>query len=113
MVKVRVVLGKVHLEVDAEDVKSSVKQLSGFMDVYAEQQCGACGCQAVRVEHRSDADSHDYYSVKCLNGECGAELRFGQHKSGKTLFAKRKDEQGNWLDHGGWMKFQRQPRRDE
>ena len=45
--------------------------------------------------------------------ECGAELRFGQHKSGKTLFAKRKDEQGNWLDHGGWMKFQRQPRRDE
>ena len=37
----------------------------------------------------------------------GAALSFGQHKKGDTLFPKRKDEKGNWLENGGWHKWQK------
>ena len=39
--------------------------------------------------------------------DCGATLAFGQHKKGGTLLPKRKDENGNWLENGGWHKWQK------
>ena len=37
--------------------------------------------------------------------DCGAVLGFGQHKKGGTLFPKRKDADGNWLENRGWYKY--------
>ena len=51
-------------------------------------------------------EDNDYYEMRCLS--CGAALSYGQHKKGGTLFPKRKDENGNWLDNGGWQKWQKE-----
>lgn len=106
--KVRVQCGRAWLEVDVSSVKEAVKALSEYTEVFGEQSCGACQSDQLSYEHRQDNEGHDYYTLKCR--ACGAQLDFGQHKVGNTLFAKRKDKSGNALGKNGWYKWQdRQP----
>ena len=113
--KIRLQCGRVWLEVDANGVKDSIKALSEYQEVFAERTCGKCGSEEIAYEHRLH-DSNDYYSLKCRN--CGARLDFGQHKTGGTLFAKRKLENGEYdKEHRGWYSWQskngRSDHRDE
>ena len=39
-------------------------------------------------------------------GICREIISYGQHKKGDTLFPKRKDEAGNWLENNGWYKWE-------
>jgi translation initiation factor 2 beta subunit (eIF-2beta)/eIF-5 len=92
--RIRVQYGTVCLEVDAESPKDAIKELSSFSEVFVGHKCGLCGSVDVRWEHR-EHNEHDYYSVNCV--QCGADRSFGQHKNGRTLFAK-----------GEWSIFDRQ-----
>jgi len=88
MVKIKFnVTAKCQLELDVENVKDAIRQLSAFAEVFAEPACGACNSPNIRVEHRTDKEGHDYYSLRC--NACGCQLSFGQHKNGQTLFTKR------------------------
>ena len=102
--KIRVqVSARVWLEFDCANPKDALKELSVYGEVFAERSCGQCKKVELAYEHR-EWDGHDYYSLRCLS--CGAQLDFGQHKNGRTLFAKRKLKSGELdkLNHG-WYHY--------
>ena len=99
------------VEVDADGVKSAMKAMSEYMEVFGGHVCGKCKSKAVVPLHNSDKDGNDYYKLRCTN--CNATLDFGQHRSGGTLFAKRKDKDGNWLPDNGWYKWQERSKQND
>ena len=99
-------IGEGTIEFDAEGVKDAVKVMSEYMEVFGNQECGKCKSKSVFPEHRTDAEGHDYYSMKCLS--CGAQLSFGQYKKGGGLFTKKKDKDNNWIPNNGWLTWQEQ-----
>lgn len=90
---------RAQIELDAETPKDLIRQLSAFQEVLIETECGDCGSDRVRYEHRV-RDANEYYSMRCL--VCDATLDFGQHRTGETLFVER--DKGK----SGWYHFQRE-----
>lgn len=94
---------KIQVEFETESLKSAFKELNGIQEVLVSAgKCGACNNTDIRYVVRT-VDDNDYYEARCGNSRCRAKLAFGQHKTGGTLFPKRKDENGNWLDKEGWV----------
>lgn len=91
----------VWLELDCTNPKEAVKELAAYQEVFSERECGMCHATELVFLHRQDDEKHDYYSIKCK--ACQAQVDFGQHKTGNTLFLKRKDANGQYdTNHGGW-----------
>ncbi len=89
--------GRMMVKIDAKTQKDLFRDLAQFQSVFeADESCGRCGSAQVNFEVRT-VDANDYYSLRCL--DCGAELSFGQHKQGSTLFPKRGENKG-------WRKWQ-------
>jgi len=93
------------IEVSAEDVRSAVRSMAELQEFFGQTECGKCQAKQLIADHRQDKEGHDYYSLSCA--KCGARLDFGQNKTGGTLFAKRKDKEGNWLPDSGWVVWKR------
>ncbi len=94
--------GRVIVKVDGVGMKEVLKQIGPIAEILdADAACGKCGSHNIYPSCRS-VKSFDYYSLTC--SDCGAALSFGQRKDG-GLWAKRKDEHGNMLDHRGWKVY--------
>lgn len=96
---------KLQFELEGSGQKEIFKELAIIQEVFSEEKCGLCGSTNFRFVVRN-VDGNDYYELRCQ--DCGGILAFGQHKKGGTLFPKRKDDNNNWLDHGGWHKWQKE-----
>lgn len=99
------------VEIEAEGVKQAVKMMSEYLEVFGVKQCGKCQAQTLVCQHNQDRDGHDYYKLRCTS--CGALLDFGQHKTGGTLFVKRKDKDENLIPDGGWYYWKDRRRNDD
>lgn len=64
--------------------------------------CGKCNSPHIYPKARP-AQEYVYYELVCA--DCGARLSFGQHKKGGSLWAKRTNESGMYLDNRGWNNF--------
>ena len=95
---------KISFEIESEGQKELFKELATVQEIFGESKCGVCGSENIKFVVRTVEDN-EYYELRCM--DCGATLSFGQHKKGGTLFPKRKDENGNWLENGGWHKWQK------
>ena len=94
--------GRLIFKVDAENQKEIFKQIAVTQEVFeAETECGCCHSKEIRFRVRT-VDKHDFYEVAC--GACGARFEFGQHKNGRSLFPKRRAEDGTLLPNRGWAK---------
>tara|TARA_S200002703_G_scaffold20667_5_gene17031 strand:- start:18403 stop:18735 length:333 start_codon:yes stop_codon:yes gene_type:complete len=93
---------KLTFEIEGAGQKEIFKGLAMVQEVFSEAKCGVCGSENIKFVVRT-VEGNDYYELRCM--DCGAALSFGQHKKGDTLFPKRKDEKGNWLENGGWHKW--------
>jgi hypothetical protein len=83
-------------------MKEALKQIGPIAEILdADSVCGKCASPNIYPSCRS-VDKFDYYALTC--SDCGAALSFGQRKDG-GLWAKRKDENGNALDHRGWKLY--------
>lgn len=102
-VRIRYPVGRCWLDVEAVSVKEAIKELSEFLDVLGESQCGLCGSEHVQPRHRL-AKGYDFFEMFCL--ACGARLDFGQTREGDHLFPKRKDQDGNWIGKNGWYQWE-------
>jgi len=109
-VKVRLSLGEI--EVEADNVKQAMRELSPYYDVLAETACGRCQSGELALNHRK-ASGYDYYSLMCRS--CGCQLDFGQHQEADTLFPKRKLPDGTWdKQHMGWYHWKdRKPEKED
>jgi len=95
---------KIEFELEGSGQKEVFKELATVQEIFSEEHCGVCKKDNIKYVVRN-VDDNDYYELRCLS--CGAALSFGQHKKGGTLFPKRKDENNNWLENGGWYKWQK------
>ena len=90
-------------EVDGETEEELFKQISRVQEVFQHQACGACGSTHVKFVCRLDSSDNDWIEIVCQS--CRAKLIFGRTKKDQSLFPRRKDVDGNWLDNGGWTKY--------
>ena len=96
--------GRMEFQIEGDSPKALFKKLSLVQEIFeADNKCGACGSSDIKVQARQH-DDFEFFELACR--ECSARLQFGQHKKGGGLFAKRRDEDGNYLDGNGWTKFQ-------
>lgn len=103
--KVNYNLRNCSLEVDGKDVKEAFAQLSAAVEVFSQNQCGACGNTEVVPSVRENA-GNTYYEMRC-NG-CHATLSFGQRRQDGALYPRRKNTKtGEWLPNFGWTKYER------
>ncbi len=90
-------------EITTDSVKDTFKKLAEFQEVFDEPCCGLCNNEALKFVVRT-VDSNDFFELKCT--KCFAKLAFGQHKSGGSLFPKRKLTDGSYdKEHQGWHKW--------
>jgi hypothetical protein len=93
---------RLEAEIESDSVKETFKKLAEFQEVFDESSCGLCQNDDIRFIVRT-VESNDYYELKCKN--CFAKLAFGQHKSGGSLFPKRKNSDGTYSESKGWHKW--------
>ena len=86
--------GNLLLKVSGESVRAVFKEIAHVAEVFdVEQACGLCNSAHVRFRART-VDSNDFFELACM--DCGGRLSYGQHKTGGTLFPKRKEGQNGW-----------------
>jgi hypothetical protein len=96
--------------VEGKDQKDIFKQISELEEIFGINECGACHSNDVYFRVRNVEDN-DYHEIACR--KCSATLALGQMKKGGGLFPKRKDDEGNWLKNGGWLKWNPQTKQRE
>jgi hypothetical protein len=100
--------GSTEITVEGDDVKACFEQMASAQEVFLNSRCGACDSDATRFVVREN-QGFVFHEVRCT--DCGAALSFGQKKEDGSLFPKRKNKAGDWLDNGGWTKY-RQPEQE-
>jgi hypothetical protein len=87
-----------NVTIDSDSVKDVFKELAKFQEIFDEPICQLCKSDNLQFIVRT-VEGNDYYELKC--NDCFAKLSFGQHKTGNTLFPKRKVENST----NGWHKW--------
>lgn len=98
--------GRLTVAFEASEPKQIVKTVASLQEIFEEDRCGKCQSERIRCSHNSDKDNHDYYKLRCL--DCGAQIDFGQHKTGGTLFIKRHTEEDGRrvaMPNHGWYVY--------
>jgi hypothetical protein len=102
--------GRIVFKVAGESPKVLFKEIAAIQDLFeAESSCGCCDGTNLRFQLRTAGErgEFDYYELVCKNTDCRARFSFGQSKDQKSLFPKRKDDQGAYLPNRGWSRYQR------
>jgi len=95
--------GRIQVTLEAQGVKGVFAELAHVQEVLESNTCGQCD-SADTVLNLREHDGHSYYSKICQ--KCGAQLDFGQHRQGETLFVKRRDAERNEIGKNGWYHWQ-------
>jgi hypothetical protein len=78
--------GRMLFEVTGDTQKALFREIAALQAVFeVDETCGLCQSPAINFEART-VDGNEYFTLRCQN--CGAQLNFGQHKQGGTLFPK-------------------------
>ena len=101
---------RLNVEIDSESVKETFKKLAEFQEIFDETACQLCQNEDLQFVVRT-VEGNDYYELKCKN--CFAKLAFGQHKSGGSLFPKRKNQEGSFDKNKGWHKWINENKRED
>jgi hypothetical protein len=95
--------GHLILKVQGETPKDLFRQLSMVQDIFeAGDSCGCCNSKNIRFRVRTH-EGMDFYELLCQ--DCAAQFSFGQHKTGGTLFPKRRNDAGEELPNRGWHRY--------
>ena len=93
-------------EVDTDSQKDMFRQLASIDEVFGDNTCpltkSGQPSDKVIFSVRKDKEGNEYFERKCTEAPYAA-LSYGQHKNTKTLFPRRKDSEGNWMDNKGWF----------
>lgn len=93
--------GKYNVEVEG-GIKEIFEQLATFDSVFGNAKNKANGSENIGFRCR-EVDGNKYYEM--YDRDTFHTLKFGQTKKDGSLFPRRKDADGNWLDDGGWVKW--------
>lgn len=104
---------KMTVKLEVNNQKELWRQLSGLEEVLSNTVCGACKSENTKFRTRTAGEgkkTYEFFEMVCA--DCSSRLSFGCHQEGDTLFPKRKNDDGAWLDNRGWVKYQK-PSNDE
>lgn len=104
--------GNITVELEDNSQKGLWEKLGDFQEIFEETTCGKCGSENVRFVTR-EVDGNKFFELKCMERNCRARLSFGSHKKGDTLFPKRKDGAGAYLPDSGWVKYNKDEKKEE
>ena len=94
---------RLNVDIEVESAKDGFKRLAEFQEVFDEPCCRLCKNQDLQFVVRT-VEGNDCYELKCK--KCFGKLAYGQHKSGGSLFPKRKKQDGTFDAEGlGWHKW--------
>ena len=93
--------GKVTIEAEGSTT-DIFEQLAAFDSVFGNCVNKANGSENIGFRHR-EVDGNHYYEM--YDKDTFHVLKFGKTKKDGSLFPRRKDADGNWLDDGGWAKY--------
>jgi len=97
---------RIQIEAEVSDAKTAFETVAEVQELFDEKACGACQSTNIRCDVRT-AQGFRFYNLKCRG--CSARLDFGQHQDSKTLFAKRRNDDGSAKPHNGWYVYQAEP----
>lgn len=93
------------VSIHTESMKDVARMACEFRDALGQTKCGACGSPEITLIRRTPK-GYEFFGWRC---ECGAQLDlFSPSKESTQLIPSRRDKQGNDLQHGGWVKYQRE-----
>ena|SRR5579883_2387295 len=102
--------GRLVFEITGGTPKDIFEGIAQVQEVFeADSHCGCCNSTDIVFNVREVSKNNKtfkYYELKCNSAGCRARLSFGQNQDMKNLFPKRTDDQGNYLPHRGWAKYQ-------
>jgi hypothetical protein len=100
---------RITFEIEGGTTKEVFEGIAGIQETFeADSTCGCCGGAAIAFRVREVAKGNKefkFYELVCAAPGCRARFAFGQSTDMKSLFPKRKDENGNWLPNRGWAKY--------
>lgn len=97
--------GQLVFKLHGETVKDIFEELAEVQEIFGmPPNCGVCENSEIAYRVRENG-GNKFYELHCLTVSCRARFSFGQSKDQKSLFPKRKDKDGNWLEHGGWERY--------
>ncbi len=108
------VRGNLTIELEGEKQRDLFRAIASAQEVFGERCCGKCGSSDLRFRVRRNRDEQEFFELLCLR--CYAVLEFGVHKTGGTLFPRRKGgvaalflrEEGHALPDHGWARWEPQ-----
>jgi hypothetical protein len=101
-IKVR---GNLVIELEEEKQRDLFRAIASAQEVFSERRCGKCQASDLMFRVRTNRDEQEFFELVCLR--CRAVLEFGVHKTGGTLFPRRKggDEGKDFLPDHGWVRW--------
>lgn len=96
--------GRMQFEFDGSTHKEVIQRLAAIQELFEEPACGCCNSKDIRFDVR-EFDGNSYYKLVCP--ACSAQLDFGQHKTGGSLFVKRTDKDKRPMPNRGWYIWNR------
>jgi hypothetical protein len=94
---------RITFEMEADNPKALWKKIALVQEIFdTDRKCGCCQSENIRFRSRQ-VDDFEFFELGCI--DCHARLQFGQNKKGGGLFAKRRDEDGNYLPDNGWSVY--------
>lgn len=100
------------LHIESSNQLDLFKQLGQLKEIFGISECSKCQSNDIRHVVREVDDpnkkgkTYDYYELHCQS--CRSKLAFGVKQDGETLFPKRKDQDGKWLDNNGWTQYKKE-----
>jgi hypothetical protein len=106
----------IELEFEATSQVDAIEQMGKHSEIFGIKKCGACQSTDIRFQARTvtkqvgkKMETYPYHELVCNNPSCRARLSFGKFQDDPgSVFPKRKDADGNYLENGGWVKFRKE-----
>ena len=100
------------IEFDAVGQKELFNIMAELQEILI-QSCQKCKSDKGYQFMVREVGGNKFYELKCRNPQCKATLGFGSHRTGGTLFPQRKDAEGEYLQNGGWIKWNGEKKQKE
>ena len=100
--KISTQVGSFKIEVEGNSLEEAVNQIAEASELFTHGlKDEKTGCPDVIIRKRT-AGEYEFYEFLSADGNT---LSLGRTKAG-GFYPRRKDKDGNWLDHKGWMNWQ-------
>ena len=111
--------GRLSVQLEASGHTDLWQKLSSFQEIFEESKCRKCDNEDLKFVIRKAASKdgkkeYTYHELHCRNPKCRAKMHFGViNDDSGNMFPKRKDDDGEWLPDGGWVKYNRETGKEE